>query len=172
MSDILPDAHFGSADALLPKDWRDIPDPDADDNLLPETPPDVVKMLGFDPATEDDEQRNDGMDIGKLDAIAGAVAALDGRLDAMEKRRADGGDEPGNVREPYGDVKYADPGLQPDKQKRYPIDTAEHVRAAWNYMHKHRDEDKYSAEQRKEIEGHILRAWKEKIGGEPPEARE
>lgn len=59
---------------------------------------------------------------------------------------------------------------QSDKKERYPIDTDEHIRAAWNYIHKIRDEDKYSSEQRKEIEGRIVRAWKEKIGGEPPEA--
>src|SRR5260370_21603080 len=30
---------------------------------------------------------------------------------------------------PYGDVKYADP-----KNGKYPIDTEEHVRAAWSYI--------------------------------------
>lgn len=29
----------------------------------------------------------------------------------------------------YGDVKFADP-----TNKKYPIDTAEHVRAAWSYI--------------------------------------
>lgn len=47
----LPDVRFGAADRSLP-DWRnskmiDIPD---DDEELSETPPDVVEMLGFDPA--------------------------------------------------------------------------------------------------------------------------
>lgn len=32
---------------------------------------------------------------------------------------------------PYGDVKYADP-----KNGKYPIDTAEHARAAWSYINK------------------------------------
>src|SRR5260370_3386209 len=29
---------------------------------------------------------------------------------------------------PYGNVDYADPGYQKDKKKRYPVDTAEHIR--------------------------------------------
>src|ERR1700732_1210888 len=32
-------------------------------------------------------------------------------------------------------VEYADPGYQPDGRKRYPIDTDEHIRAAWAYIH-------------------------------------
>jgi phage-related protein (TIGR01555 family) len=47
-----PDAHFGSADRK-PADWRKTDDPDPDDEQI-ETPPDVVKMLGFDPAKEPD----------------------------------------------------------------------------------------------------------------------
>ena len=45
-----PDAHFGSADSK-PPDWRKTADPDPDDEEI-ETPEDVVKMLGFDPAKE------------------------------------------------------------------------------------------------------------------------
>lgn len=115
------------------------------------------------------KSRSDEDPLGaKLDAIMTACDRLDSRLDAME--RYDGGDEPGEGKEPYGDTRYADPGYQSDKKKRYPIDTEEHIRAAWNYIHKHRDEDKYSPEHRKAIESRILRAWKEEIGGKPPEA--
>ena len=54
MSGELPDAHFGSAGAALP-DWReDDFDDDDSDEVLEETPADVVEMLGFDPADEDD----------------------------------------------------------------------------------------------------------------------
>ncbi len=35
--------------------------------------------------------------------------------------------------QPYGDVKYADPGYR-DNKKRYPIDTPDHIRAAWAYI--------------------------------------
>jgi hypothetical protein len=51
MSDF-PDAHFGSADRK-PADWRETDDPDPDDEQIV-TPPDVVAMLGFDPAKEPD----------------------------------------------------------------------------------------------------------------------
>ena len=52
MSDDLPDVRFGDVDASK-TDWRkvsvDSPDDDAE---LERTPPDVVKMLGFDPKKE------------------------------------------------------------------------------------------------------------------------
>lgn len=65
--------------------------------------------------------------------------------------------------EPYGDVKYADPGYQSDKKKRYPLDTEEHIRAAWDYIHQQKNADKYSAEQVAHIRSEIISAWKEKI---------
>lgn len=46
---------------------------------------------------------------------------------------------------PYGDVAYADPGYQADGQKRYPIDTAAHVRSAWSYVNQAKNASKYSA---------------------------
>jgi rubrerythrin len=74
-------------------------------------------------------------------------------------------------KQPYGDVKYADPGYQSDKQKRYPIDTEEHIRAAWNYIHKAKNAAKYSGDQASQIKSHIVSAWKEKIDkGGPPAA--
>ncbi len=53
----------------------------------------------------------------------------------------------------YGDVKFADP-----TNKKYPIDTEEHVRAAWSYIHQHRNADEYSARDRKTIEDRIKKA--------------
>lgn len=51
----LPDAHFGES-GKPPVDWRKAPDEaDPDDEQLEETPPDVVEMLGFDPAEEDED---------------------------------------------------------------------------------------------------------------------
>lgn len=68
----------------------------------------------------------------------------------------------------YGDVKFADP----DNDK-YPIDTDEHIRAAWNYIHKEKDADKYSAEDLAAIKKRIVAAWKDKIDPEgPPEAKD
>lgn len=56
--------------------------------------------------------------------------------------------------EPYGDVDYADPGYR-DNRKRYPIDTAAHVRAAWAYINVPKNAAFYAPEQ--------LEAIKEKI---------
>lgn len=68
-------------------------------------------------------------------------------------------------KEPYGDVTYADPGYQKDGKKRYPIDTAEHVRAAWDYINHPNNEAQYSPQQVAEIKGKIRSAAK-KLGVE------
>lgn len=59
---------------------------------------------------------------------------------------------------PYGDVSYADPGYQADKQKRYPLDSAEHVRAAWSYINMPKNAAQYSAAQVASIKGRIRAA--------------
>lgn len=61
---------------------------------------------------------------------------------------------------PYGDVKYADPGYQSDKKKRYPLDTAEHVKAAWSYINQAGNASKYTLAQLKRIKGRIKAAAK------------
>ncbi|HEX3884756.1 MAG TPA: DUF6582 domain-containing protein [Stellaceae bacterium] len=77
----------------------------------------------------------------------------------------------GDGDKPYGEVEYADPGHQEDGKKRYPVDTVEHIRAAWNYIHKPKNAKKYSADHLKEIKAKIVAAWKEKIDKDgPPEA--
>lgn len=63
-------------------------------------------------------------------------------------------------REPYGDVKYADPGYQGDKQKRYPIDTIEHVRAAWAYINQADNAAKYDPADLKKVRARIKAAAK------------
>lgn len=55
----------------------------------------------------------------------------------------------------YGDVAFADP-----VNKKYPIDTPEHIRAAWSYIHHARNAAKYSKDEVATIEGHIKRAAK------------
>ena len=52
--DWLPDAHFGGVSEVEEPAPEPDDDEDPDDELLDETPPEVVKMLGFDPALEDD----------------------------------------------------------------------------------------------------------------------
>jgi len=70
------------------------------------------------------------------------------------------------------DIEYADKGYQSDKQKRYPIDTVEHIRAAWNYINKTDDAEQYSAADLKKVKDAIIDAWKEKIDPKgPPSAQ-
>ena len=53
----------------------------------------------------------------------------------------------------YGDVKYADP-----TNKKYPIDTPEHIRAAWSYINHKDNAAKYDADEVKTIKDRIKRA--------------
>lgn len=65
----------------------------------------------------------------------------------------------------YGDVQFAD-----EVNKKYPIDTPEHIRAAWTYIHMPRDYDKYDFQDRQIILNNIIQAWKDKINPSgPPE---
>jgi hypothetical protein len=101
-----------------------------------------------------------------------AAAKAQQAMDAALK----GGDAPGEGDKPYGNVEYADDGMRSDGQKRYPIDTEAHIRAAWNYIHKPKNAKLYTKEQLDEIKARIVAAWKDKIdpngpkGDGPPEA--
>ena len=61
---------------------------------------------------------------------------------------------------PYGDVEYADPGYQADKNKRYPLDTKAHAKAAWDYINKTANADEYSSEQLASMKSKIKAACK------------
>ncbi|MGH8321608.1 MAG: DUF6582 domain-containing protein [Gammaproteobacteria bacterium] len=63
----------------------------------------------------------------------------------------------------YGDVKFAD-----EKNKKYPIDTAAHIRAAWNYIHKPKNAAEYDAADVAKIKAKIVAAWKDKIDSKGP----
>lgn len=65
-----------------------------------------------------------------------------------------------NPKQPYGDVPYADPGYQKDGKKRYPIDTAAHVKAAWSYINQSDNAAQYTSEQLAAIKGRIKAAAK------------
>lgn len=68
---------------------------------------------------------------------------------------------------PYGDVKYADP-----EEGKYPIDTEAHIRAAWNYCSKPKNQAILGAKF-KSTRAAIIRAWKEKIDPKgPPSAQD
>lgn len=58
------------------------------------------------------------------------------------------------VRE-YGNVEFADP-----TNKKYPIDSAEHVRSAWSYINHKDNAAKYDADEVKAIKTRIKRAAK------------
>jgi hypothetical protein len=70
--------------------------------------------------------------------------------------------------EPAGEGDYADPGYQPDHQKRYPLDTEERIRAAWGYIHHKANQKPYTAEQLARIKERIVAAWKAKIDRDGP----
>lgn len=65
-----------------------------------------------------------------------------------------------DTKQPYGDVAYADPGYQKDKQKRYPIDTKAHAKSAWSYVNQPDNAKLYTANQLKRIKGRIKSALK------------
>lgn len=71
-------------------------------------------------------------------------------------RRHDVNPDEGMAR--YGDVMFAD-----DMNHRYPIDTEEHVRAAWNYFHHPSNFDRYSAADQARIRDRIMAAWRRLI---------
>ena len=52
-----------------------------------------------------------------------------------------------------GDVEFADP-----VNNKYPIDTAEHVRAAWSYINHKDNAAKYAKDEVETIKGRIKRA--------------
>ncbi|CAN5314015.1 hypothetical protein BH10ACI2_BH10ACI2_22690 [soil metagenome] len=55
----------------------------------------------------------------------------------------------------YGDVKFAD-----TTNKKYPIDTAEHVRAAWSYINHKDNAAKYDKDEVELIKSRIKKAAK------------
>ena len=67
----------------------------------------------------------------------------------------------------YGDVAFAD-----EKNKKYPIDSEDHIRAAWNYINKKKNADKYSSGDLETIKGKIIAAWKKEIDKDGPPSAE
>jgi hypothetical protein len=62
---------------------------------------------------------------------------------------------PATGEEKYGDVEFADP-----TNNKYPVDTPEHVRAAWNYINHKDNAAKYDADEVETIKNRIKRAAK------------
>lgn len=95
------------------------------------------------------------------DEVAALAKAGDLSLDEMLEaiRLAKAKKEEGK----YGDVEYADTA-----NKKYPIDTEEHIRAAWSYINKEKDAAEYSADELKTVKDRIIAAWKDKIDKDGP----
>jgi hypothetical protein len=69
------------------------------------------------------------------------------------KRREDV--DPDRGEREYGDVEFADP-----TNNKYPIDSADHVRAAWSYINHADNAEKYSRDEVDTIKSRIRRAAK------------
>ena len=65
----------------------------------------------------------------------------------------------------YGNVAYADPA-----NKKYPVDTEEHIRAAWSYINMPKNAAKYSPAEVSAIKSKIVAAWKKVIDKAGPQA--
>lgn len=59
-------------------------------------------------------------------------------------------------------------GFADTTNKKYPIDTAPHIRAAWRYISQPKNADKYAADDLKTIKANIVAAWKDKIDKDGP----
>src|SRR5581483_2002193 len=66
---------------------------------------------------------------------------------------------------PYGNVTYADPGWQKDGKARYPLDSEQHIRAAWSYINQAKNAALYTAAQLGKIKAKIKAAM-QKIGAD------
>jgi hypothetical protein len=98
-------------------------------------------QVTVEPFTEDVSSDMDILVERVLDAVSGVLEA----------------DDP---KKPYGNVTYADPGYQADKKKRYPLDSEQHVKAAWSYINVATNSSKYSSGQLARIKGKIKSAAK------------
>ncbi len=105
-----------------------------------------------------------GSGVELIAAARNAIATAEGALEKAQSKT--GGDDP------YGTVEYADPGYQADGKKRYPIDSEKHIRAAWNFIHRPSNAQRYTAAQLDQIEARIVAAWREKIDPDGPPAAE
>ena len=119
------------------------------------------------------------------DAAHTLVDFIDAELDELEQAAKDDAQEDATIgHEPmkaitaredvnpkagvaaYGDVTFADA-----KNPKYPIDTADHVRAAWNYIAKDANAAKYDPDEVAQIKAKIVGAWKKLIDkAGPPSA--
>lgn len=120
----------------------------------------AVKQLKAFVASEIMEDNSDDMQMAEKtkDLAKVVLAKIAAREDVNPKEGKD----------KYGDVDFAD-----EKNKKYPIDTEEHIRAAWNYINKEKNGAKYEAKDLATIKSKIVSAWKKKIDpAGPPSVQE
>lgn len=100
-----------------------------------------------------------GLILGAHTAMSGLAVGQDNWVEATAydpfPLRLAGADA---AKSPYGDVDYADPGYQADGKKRYPVDSEEHIRAAWSYIHKGHNAAAYNSKQLASIKAKIRSA--------------
>jgi uncharacterized protein DUF6582 len=77
---------------------------------------------------------------------------------STQKQRIDRRDDvnPAEGERKYGDVQFADP-----VNNKYPVDTPEHVRAAWSYINHKDNAAKYDKDEVRTIKERIKRAAKQ-----------
>ena len=105
-----------------------------------------------------------------IDAAKRAIETAEGALAKTDRRENSG--TSGSFLNGHKELNYADPGYQSDGKRRYPIDTERHIRAAWNYINRPGNAQRYSADQVDRIRAAIIAAWKERIDiSGPPSAK-
>jgi hypothetical protein len=98
-----------------------------------------------------------------VELIAAAKSAIETAEETLETVQ----NKAGGIA-PYGAIEYADPGYQADGKKRYPVDTVRHIRAAWNFINRPSNAQRYTAAQLDTIKAKIIAAWREKIDKDGP----
>jgi HK97 family phage major capsid protein/HK97 family phage prohead protease len=96
-----------------------------------------------------DDGDNDEDDTLLFDHFASDIPVREDGLPDVEDSEYDADEESGRAAKdpskPYGKVTYADNGLQADGKSRYPLDSADHVKAAWSYINMPKNAAKYSS---------------------------
>lgn len=138
-----------AAAALISGAHGGLPDiPDQDKNQLREVISGIYKVMG-------EEFGDPNMRAPWENAAVGAAVSEGFKPQAP----ANPGNFAAETKEPYGDVEYADPGYR-DATKRYPIDTPDHIRAAWSYINMPKNAKFYNADQLEQIKARIRAAAK------------
>ena len=94
-------------------------------------------------------------DVGKAKAWISSHKKEAEETMSIEARKDVSTADKARAKQEYGDVKYADPA-----NKKYPIDTEEHVRAAWTYINMPKNAKFYSTGELSAIKGRIKTAAK------------